>query len=65
MELKGWQDIHDSTSNVTGNPGYTVASGGTETTSGDYKIHTFTASGPLNITNVGHQEEEQIKFHIW
>ena len=50
---KGWQDIQDSTSNVTGNPGYTVASGGTETTSGDFKIHTFTASGPLNITNVG------------
>ena len=52
---KGWQDIHDSTSNVTGNPGFTVASGGTETNSpcGDYKIHTFTASGPLNITNVG------------
>ena len=50
---KGWQDIHDSTSDVTGNPGYTVASGGTETESGDYKIHTFTASGPLNITNVG------------
>ncbi len=50
---KGWQDIHDSTSNVTGNPGFTVASGGTETTSGDFKIHTFTASGPLNITNVG------------
>ncbi len=50
---KGWQDIHDSTSNVTGNPGYTEASGGTETTSGDFKIHTFTADGPLNITNVG------------
>ena len=50
---KGWQDIHDSTANITGNPGYTVASGGTETTSGDYKIHTFTSSGPLNITNVG------------
>jgi len=52
---KGWQDIHDSTSNVTGNPGYTAASGGTETNSpcGNFKIHTFTASGPLNITNVG------------
>ena len=52
---KGWQDIHDSTSNVTGNPGYTVASGGTETTSpcGNFKIHTFTGDGPLNITNVG------------
>jgi hypothetical protein len=52
---KGWQDIQDSTSDITGNPGYTVASGGTETNSpcGNFKIHTFTASGPLNITNIG------------
>ena len=50
---KGWQDIHDSTSDVTGNPGYTAASGGAESTSGNFKIHTFTSSGPLNITNVG------------
>jgi len=52
---KGWQDIHDSTSDVTGNPGFTTASGGTESTSpcGNFKIHTFNADGPLNITNVG------------
>ena len=52
---KGWQDVHDSTSNVTGNPGYTVATGGTETNSpcGNFKIHTFTSDGPFNVTNVG------------
>ena len=29
------------------------ATGGTETTCGDFKIHTFTADGPFNITNAG------------
>ena len=27
------------------------ASGGTETTSGDYKIHTFTSSGTFTVTS--------------
>jgi hypothetical protein len=48
---KGWQDIHDSTSNVSGNPGFIVATGGTITESGDYKIHTFTGSGCFAVTN--------------
>jgi len=32
---------------------YIAASGGTETTSGDYKIHTFTGSGTFTVTAVG------------
>ena len=32
---------------------YTVASGGTETTSGDYKIHTFNSSGTFTVSTVG------------
>ena len=48
---KGWQDIHDSTSNVTGNPGYLVATGGTITESGDYRIHTFNADANFQVTN--------------
>src|SRR6056300_977527 len=35
---EGWKNVQDSTSNVTGNP-YLVATGGTITTCGDYKIH--------------------------
>ena len=30
-----------------------VATGGTVTTDGDYKVHTFTSSGTFNITQVG------------
>ena len=32
---------------------YITASGGTETTSGDYKIHTFTGSGTFTVSSVG------------
>ena len=49
---KGWQDIHDSTSNVTGQT-HVAAQGGTETTCGDYKIHTFTSDGNFLVTSAG------------
>jgi len=38
---KGWQDIHDSTSNVTG-AAFITATGGTITEDGNFKVHTFT-----------------------
>ena len=34
---------------------YIVASGGTETTSGDYKIHTFNSTGTFTVTSVGNE----------
>ena len=36
---------------------YTVATGGSITTSGDYKIHTFNSSGTFEITNLGDDAE--------
>ena len=50
---KGWQSINSDTQNITGTPNYVQASGGTETTSGDYKIHTFTSDGTLTVSNAG------------
>ena len=49
---KGWQDIHDSTSNITG-ASFIAATGGTITCCGDYKIHTFTSPGTFTVTCVG------------
>ena len=49
---KGWQDIHDSTSDVTGE-NFVTATGGTVTTCGDFKIHTFTSDGCFSVTNAG------------
>ena len=49
---EGWKNIQDSTSNVTGNP-FISATGGTITTCGDYKIHTFTGPGTFTVTGAG------------
>ncbi len=49
---QGWLNVIDSTSNVRGNPNL-VATGGTITTSGDYKIHTFTGPGTFTVTSAG------------
>jgi len=47
---QGWINTMDSTSNVRGNPNL-VATGGTVTTSGDCKIHTFTGPGTFSVTS--------------
>jgi hypothetical protein len=50
---KGWQDIHDSTSDITGAPNFVAASGGTVLTDGNFKTHVFTSSGTFQITAAG------------
>jgi len=49
-DTEGWKNIQDSTSNVVGNPNL-VATGGSVTTSGDFKIHTFTGPGTFTVSN--------------
>jgi hypothetical protein len=46
---EGWKNVQDSTSNVTG-IAYIAATGGTISTCGDYKIHTFTGPGTFTVT---------------
>ena len=48
---RGWVDIHDSTTNATGNA-FISATGGTVTTSGNDKIHTFTGDGTFTVSKV-------------
>jgi hypothetical protein len=51
---KGWQDIQDSTSNVSGNPGFIEATGGTiAIVDTNFKTHTFTGTGTFAVTNIG------------
>ena len=50
---RGWKTVTDSTSDVTGQPLYVTATGGTVTCSGDYRIHTFTADGNFVVTGAG------------
>jgi hypothetical protein len=49
---RGWKNTMDSTSNVSGSPGYLVICGGTETTCGNYKIHTFTSDSTFTVTTL-------------
>ena len=51
---QGWLNTVDSTSNIRGvNPSFVTATGGTPTTCGDYKIHTFTGPGTLCVSDKG------------
>jgi len=47
---QGWINTMDSTSNVRGNA-FIVATGGTITCSGNFKIHTFTGPGTFAVSN--------------
>jgi hypothetical protein len=49
---QGWINTMDSTSNVRGLPPFIVATGGTITTCGNCKIHTFTGPGTFTVCNV-------------
>src|SRR6056300_746083 len=48
---KGW--LYTVESNVANLGNFTSATGGTVTTSGDFKIHTFTGDGCFVVSNVG------------
>jgi len=48
---EGWKNVQDSTSNATGNPNI-VATGGTVTTCGNFKIHTFTGPGTFAVSQI-------------
>ena len=59
---KGWITTADSTENVEGNA-FVQATGGTETTSGNCKIHTFTGPGTFTVTNVAICAANNIMSH--
>ena len=50
-DTEGWKNVQDSTSNVIGNQ-FIVATGGTISTSGNCKIHTFTGPGTFTVSQV-------------
>ena len=52
---EGWINVQDSTSAIKGRviTPFIIATGGTTSTSGDCKIHTFTGPGTFCVTNEG------------
>jgi len=62
-DTEGWKNVQDSTSNTVGNP-YMTATGGTITTSGNYKIHTFTGPGTFTVCNVGSGDNNIVSYLV-
>jgi len=60
---EGWKNVQDSTSNVTGNP-FIIATGGTITTCGNCKIHTFTGPGTFTVCKVSCTAAENIVSYL-
>ena len=60
---EGWKNVQDSTSNVVGNPNL-VATGGTITTCGNCKIHTFTGPGTFTVTNASSTAANNIVSYL-
>ena len=50
---KGWQDVNDSTADITGSPNFVNATGGTVLTVGNFKTHVFTGSGTFEVIGGG------------
>jgi hypothetical protein len=58
---KGWSLINEDTTNKLELPTiYTSATGGAITTSGDYKIHTFTGDGSFIVSSVGNSADNPL-----
>ena len=49
---EGWINTQETSNSITGKPPFVVATGGTITTSGNDKIHTFTGPGTFAVTNL-------------
>jgi len=60
---KGWRAVQDSTSDVSGVQ-YISATGGTITTSGNYKIHTFTGPGTFTVCSVSSSTNNNIVSYM-
>ena len=50
---EGWRVIDTGSLREVNGVEFVAATGGTETTCGDYKIHTFTGPGTFTVTNAG------------
>jgi len=61
---KGWRAVQDSTSDVSGSS-FIVATGGTITCCGDFKIHTFTGPGTFCVSSIsGVSAENTVSYMV-
>ena len=50
---RGWKQVNDATSNISGTPNFIEATGGTVLTCGNFKTHVFTSDSNFVVTNAG------------
>ena len=50
---EGWINVQETQTSQTGTSAYIIASGGTESTVGDFKVHTFTGPGTFTVCQAG------------
>ena len=62
---EGWINVQNADSSVTGASPFIVATGGTITTCGDYKIHTFTGPGTFTVCQELQElvDQQETMFH--
>jgi hypothetical protein len=60
---QGWKNTMDSTSNVTG-ASFITATGGTVSTSGDFKIHTFTADSTFCVSALSNNPANNVVDYL-
>jgi len=60
---QGWVNVQDSTSNERGRA-FITATGGTITTSGDFKIHTFTSPGTFCVSQISTTPAENTVSYV-
>ena len=62
MELKDGATIQMQTKQIT-TAKFITASGGTVTTSGNFKIHTFTSDGTFTVSEVGNPANQYSRIY--
>jgi len=61
---RGWKNTMDSTSNISGIPNFIVATGGTISCCGDYRIHTFTSDGTFTICSAPTPANNNVSYLV-
>jgi hypothetical protein len=61
---RGWKQVNDATENISGVPTFICASGGTVTTSGDFKIHTFNSTSSFVINTAPTPANNNVSYMV-
>tara|TARA_Y100001972_G_scaffold125965_1_gene178447 strand:- start:67 stop:1473 length:1407 start_codon:yes stop_codon:yes gene_type:complete len=61
---RGWKNVQDSTSDVSGIPTFISATGGTITTCGNFKIHTFNSDGNFVIETAPTPANNNVSYMV-